>query len=598
MDTEAGEDAKNAGDGSPTAEQEDKEQGDGSSAAPHEAGGEESKEEEGGDVAKEKVEGEKRKRGRKRKAALDKSGEEGEGMPKERKRRSVVVREGATPVERPSRERKTVERFSEMSLPRSPVPKTLSFKQGSGEKLKDIPNVFFKLSKRKADDNLQALHGILFGRKANVHYLKRNILQFSGFVWSENEAKQRARFKEKLDKCKKERLLDFCDLLDIHAVKASSKKEEIIANLMEFLESPCVTRDVVLAEKEEKKRGRAKGRSHSTPGEASSDRRIKVYLFLHVAPLNVQKQRKSHKQSAQDENEDNEEGASVDTKEASSDGEGDGHALEESDRDLDHEENEEDEQEEPEATNKRCATKQIKKTSKSSKMKNKVSPVKNITSNNIYSKAALNVSSEDEPNSTHGNKKGSSKEMNKQDSRASTEEKSAMRKNSAKVTKSALSSPRKSDPVDDSDSEPRSTTKSKQERGRKGRAIEKPPATKENTRKKRSAKSESKVTEKKRGKVKTSKVTNSEPSTEELHAVVSDILKEVDFNTATLADILRQLGARFKMNLMDRKAEVKRIIEDVINSMSDDEDGEDEDRAEDAKEDDTKEGSDDGDGDK
>ena len=69
------------------------------------------------------------------------------------------------------------------------------------------------------------------------------------------------------------------------------------------------------------------------------------------------------------------------------------------------------------------------------------------------------------------------------------------------------------------------------------------------------------------GKVKTSKATNSEPSTEELHAVVSDILKEVDFNTvrsfrldalhllslslditkfcswqATLADILRQLG--------------------------------------------------------
>ncbi|THU55544.1 hypothetical protein C4D60_Mb11t07700 [Musa balbisiana] len=545
MDTEAGEEAKNAGDGSPTAEQEDKEQGDGSPAAPPGAGGEESKEEEGGDEAKEKVEGEKRKRGRKRKAALDKSGEEGEGMPKERKRLSVVLREGATPVERPSRERKTVERFSEMSLPRSPVPKTLSFKQGSGEKLKDIPNVFFKLSKRKADDNLQALHGILFGRKANVHYLKRNILQFSGFVWSENEAKQRARFKEKLDKCKKERLLDFCDLLDIHAVKASSKKEEIIANLMEFLESPCVTRDVVLAEKEEKKRGRAKGRSHSTSGEASSDRRIK-------------KQRKSHKQSAQDENEDNEEGASVDTKEASSDGEGDGHAQEESDHDLNHEENEEDEQEEPEATYK----------------------------------------SEDEPNSTHGNKKGSSKEMNKQGLRASTEEKSAMRKNSAKVTKSALSSPRKSDPVDDSDSEPRSTTKSKQEGGRKGRANEKPPATKGNTRKKRSAKSESKVTEKKRGKVKTSKAANSEPSTEELHAVVSDILKEVDFNTATLADILRQLGAHFKMNLMDRKAEVKRIIEDVINSMSDDEDGEDEDGAEDAKEDDTKEGSDDGDGDK
>ncbi|RWW04803.1 hypothetical protein GW17_00031952 [Ensete ventricosum] len=40
MDTEAGEEGKNASDGSPTAEREDKEQGDGSAAAPAEAGGE------------------------------------------------------------------------------------------------------------------------------------------------------------------------------------------------------------------------------------------------------------------------------------------------------------------------------------------------------------------------------------------------------------------------------------------------------------------------------------------------------------------------------------------------------------------------------
>lgn len=43
--------------------------------------------------------------------------------------------------------------------------------------------------------------------------------------------------------------------------------------------------------------------------------------------------------------------------------------------------------------------------------------------------------------------------------------------------------------------------------------------------------------------------------------------------------ILISVGTHFKVDLMDRKAEVKRIIEDVINSMSDedeDEDGEDE----------------------
>lgn len=77
----------------------------------------------------------------------------------------------------------------------------------------------FKLSKRKADDNLQLLHTILFGKKAKViqlflilvwlfcscqHFyvywnayflqaqtLKRNISQFSGYVWIENEVLHR-----------------------------------------------------------------------------------------------------------------------------------------------------------------------------------------------------------------------------------------------------------------------------------------------------------------------------------------------------------------------------------------------------------------------
>lgn len=35
------------------------------------------------------------------------------------------------------------------------------------------------------------------------------------------------------------------------------------------------------------------------------------------------------------------------------------------------------------------------------------------------------------------------------------------------------------------------------------------------------------------GKTKASKESSREPSTEELHAVVSDILKEVDFNTVS-----------------------------------------------------------------
>lgn len=86
-----------------------------------------------------------------------------------------------------------------------------------------------------------------------------------------------------------------------------------------------------------------------------------------------------------------------------------------------------------------------------------------------------------------------------------------------------------------------------------------------NTKKKQRSKLEGKISGK-----------EEEPSRDEMHAAVSDILKEVDFNTATLSDILRQLEKRFGMTLMHRKSEVKGIIEEVINSMSDEEDDGDE----------------------
>jgi protein DEK len=181
----------------------------------------------------------------------------------------------ATPtIERPSRERKTVERYSELAPRVTPAKKSPAILQGSGSKLKDIPNIQFKLSKRKADENLQSLHVLMYGRKSNVrllhtlfsfnvicsssflnvfnslqvHFLKRNISQFSGFVWTDNQEKQRTRIKEKLDKFNKEKLLDFCEILDIHVSRAATKKEEVSAKLLEFLESPCITRDVVLTD--------------------------------------------------------------------------------------------------------------------------------------------------------------------------------------------------------------------------------------------------------------------------------------------------------------------------------------------------------------
>ncbi|KAA3460564.1 protein DEK-like isoform X2 [Gossypium australe] len=94
--------------------------------------------------------------------------------------------------------------------------------------------------------------------------------------------------------------------------------------------------------------------------------------------------------------------------------------------------------------------------------------------------------------------------------------------------------------------------------------------------KKQTNKSPAKVSTKTQatGKGKSSKKPKAEPSREEINEVVIDILKKVDFNTATLSDILRQLGTHFDLDLIHRKAEVKDIITEAINNMSDDEEGE------------------------
>ncbi|KAK9278748.1 hypothetical protein L1049_028325 [Liquidambar formosana] len=107
----------------------------------------------------------------------------GQESTEKKARRDSSMKEPVTPIERPARERKIVERYSEPSAGRSSASKALSIEKGSGTQLKDIPNVAFKLSKRKPDDNLQMLHTILFGKRAKAHSLKKNISQFSGYVW-------------------------------------------------------------------------------------------------------------------------------------------------------------------------------------------------------------------------------------------------------------------------------------------------------------------------------------------------------------------------------------------------------------------------------
>ncbi|KAI7734413.1 hypothetical protein M8C21_004062, partial [Ambrosia artemisiifolia] len=178
-----------------------------------------------------------------KKDATKKSGEE-KGKKKKATEEKKKNDEPKTPVgptmDRPVRERKSVERL--VAIIEQDSGKEFHVEKGRGTALKDIPNVAYKLSKKKvADDTLKQLHTVLFVRRGKALEIKSNILRFSGFVWHENEEKQKTKVHEKLDKFNKEKLFDFCDLLDVQITRTTAKKEDVIAKLIDFLLVPHAT---------------------------------------------------------------------------------------------------------------------------------------------------------------------------------------------------------------------------------------------------------------------------------------------------------------------------------------------------------------------
>nr|XP_017217641.1 PREDICTED: uncharacterized protein LOC108195199 isoform X1 [Daucus carota subsp. sativus] len=155
-----------------------------------------------------------------------------------------------TSMKRSTRKRKTIERYSSLWASASrAASKPFPCEKGNGTRLKDIPNVAYKLAQSKYDDNLQTLHTILFGRRTKVHASK-NIGLFSGFVWGENEEKHRSKVEERIDKCVKNKLLELCDILDIPiSNKSSTRKGDISAKILYFLEFPRARTESSIADK-------------------------------------------------------------------------------------------------------------------------------------------------------------------------------------------------------------------------------------------------------------------------------------------------------------------------------------------------------------
>ncbi|XP_073149781.1 DEK domain-containing chromatin-associated protein 2-like [Henckelia pumila] len=173
----------------------------------------------------------------------------------------------ATPmIERPVRERKSVERLV-ASIDKDSA-KEFHVEKGRGTALKDIPKVAYKLSRKKNEDTFKLLHTILFGRRGKTAQVKNNISRFSGFVWRGNEEKQLTKVREKLEKFVKEKLVELCDVLDLP--NSNPKKEDIISNLIKFLEAPCATSTRLLAEKEQSSKGKKRKRTSKSASDSDT----------------------------------------------------------------------------------------------------------------------------------------------------------------------------------------------------------------------------------------------------------------------------------------------------------------------------------------
>ncbi|KAK4768069.1 hypothetical protein SAY87_003210 [Trapa incisa] len=430
--------------------------------------------------------------------AADEEDEPKQSAPKKRKRgrKSAGKSQTSTPAtDRPTRERKVVERYSSSpAYGRTPGSKPLSIVKGSGTQLKDIPNVAFKLSKQKSDDSLQALHSVLFGRKAKAHSLKRNIGQFSGFVWDDNEEKQRSKVKEKLERCVKEKLVYFCDVLNIPMNKATTKKEELSAKILEFLESPHTTTDALLSEKGQKRKRRS-----------SSSKSIEATEMKQKKKGKVGEKQKSPSAAEED------------------------NRAEES---MTHSDIGDDSSEDNEKDN---------------FSKQEVPQIGNTAEENMEGEVDVKDNTLD---------KDAAKEEKVGDSVNSS--KPGRKKGATKSSKSPSSPGKKPSSL---------KKKSDSKTGEKGGEK----SAKENSSSKKRLSKPSVVSTKDQGKSETIKKAKAGPSREEIHEEVVKILKEVDFNTATLSDILKRLGTHFDVDLYSRKAEVKAIIAEVLNAMSDDE---------------------------
>ncbi|WOK91624.1 protein DEK-like [Canna indica] len=399
-------------------------------------------------------------------------------------------------IERPVRERKTVERLVEVI--EKEASREFQVEKGQGTPLKDIPRVAHKLAKKKPAD-IKLIHQTLFGRKGKAANFKNHILQFSGFVWHESDEKQRAKMKEKLDKYVKDTLLDLCDLFDLPVVsKTNTRKEDLVEKLLDFLVAP-----------------------HPITESTKSRKRKRVTKGSELKNMQDKHAKRSKKKQTTSETSHDEEGKGV-PEMVDEDEDDSNNSVPHRNQMVHHSESEDEENE-----------------------------LEQVSQEDEHEK-------EDQGKGKKDNKKPSKKQES--------------------VGKEKVGTSSKLGPIQTTTKSPKTSSfKGKDDDvgakvfSRKKKIADSP--------KKKSIPRLSKKVEKDAGKKlsKDKAKLEAEPTKEDLRKKICEILKEVDFNTATFTDILKQLATYYKMDLTPRKPSIKLVIQEELTKLAEAEDDEDED---------------------
>ncbi|EFJ50930.1 hypothetical protein VOLCADRAFT_120551 [Volvox carteri f. nagariensis] len=136
-------------------------------------------------------------------------------------------------------------------------------KAGKGTKLGDIPNVHYLLGKLKTDDELvTSLHNLLFKRPGTSHRRKKNLYEFSGLSFDDDEKeKELEKLQERLGKWTIPLLNGALDVFELPRGNGDEgKKEAKVERLLKFLEEPKKLSEKDLAAEALKKKDAVKAK--------------------------------------------------------------------------------------------------------------------------------------------------------------------------------------------------------------------------------------------------------------------------------------------------------------------------------------------------